>query len=60
MLHNIEHSSMVFEVALPSDNKQGDIFASASSGGVLRIFDLRRSSSGITILMQNYFYLIDK
>ena len=46
MLLTIQHPSFPsYEVALSSDDRQGDTFASASNDGVLRIFDLRRSSA---------------
>ena len=46
MLLTIQRPSFPsYEVALSSDDRQGDTFASASNDGVLRIFDLRRSSA---------------
>ena len=50
LLGNLKNSSeneLLFVLYVQPQNDQGDIIATCHSGGRLRIFDIRRSTSGL-------------
>ena len=57
LLHSIDSSAMAISVQ-PS-SKRGDVFATGCySDGVLRIFDIRRSTTGILLLVTLITFII--
>ena len=49
LLHRIPQRDRVFEISVQPSSHNGDVFATGSLyGGVLRIFDIRHSTTGIT------------
>ena len=51
MLHTITHPNPVASVALQPSNTNGDVIVSSSADGILRLFDIRRSVTGMLLLI---------
>ena len=51
MLHIITHPESVRNVTLQPCSTNGDVFASSSYDGILRLFDIRRSVTGMLLLI---------
>ena len=54
-LHTITHPRQVFYLALKPSNTNGDVFVSSSTDGILRLFDIRRSITGICYYLLTWF-----
>ena len=57
-MHSIPQDRFVWGIAVQPDSLKGDVFASAlstTSGGVLSIFDIRRSTTGRLNAVIYYF-----
>ena len=57
LLHTIKHPQPIRYVTLQPGNTKGDVFVSSCDDGVLRLFDIRRSVTGM-YLFRYSFHLI--